>query len=239
MGMSLAPTVVLPHAGPVEDVADPPGDLAAGATPVPVVEQSTPPRLLRVLAVAALTVPQALVLLVQGAAPLLLREAPLLLVALHPFAPWSLLVAARTDPAAFLAVVVAVRFVPSCGGYLVGRWYGARALDRLSRKPRAARATAVFSRLSVRFGGPLLVLYPGATSSVLAGINAMPVRRFLPLTLTGLLLAASVTRLLAAAASGPVAEVSALLDRYAISAGVVLVVGVVVVQSVSRWRRSR
>ena len=63
----------------------------------------------RALAVAALVVPQVVVLLVQGAAPLLLREAPLVLLALHPFEPWSVLVATRTDSLQFVAVVVAVR----------------------------------------------------------------------------------------------------------------------------------
>lgn len=77
-------------------------------------------------------------LLVQAAAPLLLRRAPLLLLALHPYEPWSVLVAARTDVLPFVAVVVGVRTVPACGGYLVGRWYGTAALDRLSHA-RAAR----------------------------------------------------------------------------------------------------
>ena len=63
-----------------------------------------PPLPLRLIALAALVVPQVLVVAVQGAAPLLLREAPLVLLALHPFGPWSYLVSTRTDVAAFLAV---------------------------------------------------------------------------------------------------------------------------------------
>jgi membrane protein DedA with SNARE-associated domain len=189
-----------------------------------------PSRLTRALAVSALLVPQAVLVAVQGAAPLLLREAPLLLLALHPFAPWSLLVATRTDLVVFLAVVVSVRTVPCLGGYLVGGWYGPQALDRLSRRPRSRRATAVVQRLSTRFGGALLIFYPGATASVLAGANAMPVRRFLPLMVTGLVLAALLARVLVSAAAGPLTAVAAAVDRYAVPVGLVLLAAVVLAQ---------
>lgn len=197
----------------------------------------TQPRLaFRVAAVACLVVPQAVVLAVQGVAPLLLREAPLVLLALHPFGPWSYLVSTRTGAAAFLAVVVVVRAVPCCGDYLVGRWYGPRALQWLSRRPRAGRAARTVQRLSTRFGSALLVLYPGATASVLAGANGVPVRRFLPLMLTGIVLAAVLTRLLASAASGPLTAAAAALDRWALPAGLALLALVVLAQLRPRRR---
>jgi membrane protein DedA with SNARE-associated domain len=191
----------------------------------------TQPRLpLRLAALACLVVPQAVVLAVQGVAPLLLRESPLLLLALHPFGPWSYLVSTRTDVASFLAVVIVVRAVPCCGDYLVGRWYGSRALAWLSRRPRAGRVASTVQRLSARFGSALLVLYPGATASVLAGANGVPVRRFLPLMLTGIALAALLTRLLATAAAGPLTAAAAVLDRWAVPAGLVLLALVVLAQ---------
>jgi membrane protein DedA with SNARE-associated domain len=195
------------------------------------------PRLaFRVAAVACLVVPQAVVLAVQGVAPLLLREAPLVLLALHPFGPWSYLVSTRTGAAAFLAVVVVVRAVPCCGDYLVGRWYGPRALQWLSRRPRAGRAARTVQRLSARFGSALLVLYPGATASVLAGANGLPLRRFLPLMVTGIVLAALLTRLLATAAAGPLTAAAAALDRWALPAGLVLLALVVLAQLRPRRR---
>lgn len=179
------------------------------------------------LAVSALVLPQASVLLVQGAAPVLLREAPLVLLALHPFAPWSLLVSSRTDLLPFLVVMVLVRTVPCCGDYLVGRWYGARALDRLSRRPRARRLTTAGRRLSARAGGALLVLYPGAAASVLAGANGMPARRFAPLMVTGIVLSAVLARALATAAAEPVTAVAGWVERHALPLGAALVVAVV------------
>jgi membrane protein DedA with SNARE-associated domain len=199
-------------------------------------ERSQPRLALRLAAVACLVVPQAVVLAVQGVAPLLLREAPLVLLALHPFGPWSYLVSTRTGAAAFLAVVVVVRAVPCCGDYLVGRWYGPRALQWLSRRPRAGRAARTVQRLSARFGSALLVLYPGATASVLAGANGLPVRRFLPLMMTGIVLAALLTRLLATAAAGPLTTAAAALDRWALPAGLVLLALVVLAQLRPRRR---
>ena len=189
-----------------------------------------PPMALRVAAVMGLLVPQVLVLAVQGVAPLLLREAPLVLLALHPFGPWSYLVSTRTGVVEFLAVLVLVRAVPCCGDYLVGRWYGPRALARMSRRPRAGRVARTVQRLSRRAGGWLLLLYPGATASVLAGANGMPVRRFLPLMVTGIVLAAGLTRLLATAAASPLTAAAEALDRWAVPAGLVLVGMVLLVQ---------
>ena len=174
-------------------------------------------------AVAALALPQVLTLLVQGAAPLLLREAPLLLLALHPYEPWSVLVAARTDVLPFTAVILAVRTVPACGGYLVGRWYGPRALDRLSRSRCVVRRLGRTPRLlSGRVPCALLVVYPGATASVLAGIARLRPPAFLPLMLTRLLVGAAVSRMLAMVAGGPVARVAALVDQHALLLGAVL-----------------
>ena len=196
--------------------------------------EARPAPRLRALALAALLVPQAVLVLVQGAAPLLLREVPLLLLALYPFQPWSLLVSARTGPVEFVAVIVAVRTVPCWGGYFVGRWYGVRALDRLSRGRRAGRVTRAVVRVWARAGGLLLVVYPGATSSVLAGANAMPLRRFVPLMLTGLLLSAVLTRIIADSASGLVAPAAAFVEQYAVPLGLALLAGVVATQLVRR-----
>jgi membrane protein DedA with SNARE-associated domain len=126
--------------------------------------------------------------------------------------------------------------VPCCGDYLVGRWYGPRALAWVSRRPRAGRVARTVQRLSSRAGGWLLLLYPGATASVLAGVNGMPVRRFLPLMVTGIVMAAVLTRLLASAADGPLTAAAAALDRWAVPAGLALLVLVVLVQ-VRRGRR--
>ena len=197
---------------------------------------SGPATAVRALAVAALVVPQVLVLLVQGAAPLLLREAPLLLLALHPFEPWSVLVAARTDALAFVAVVVGVRIVPACGGYLVGRWYGTTALERLSRSRWLHRRAHAPRLLSRRTAMVLLVLFPGATASVLAGVTRLRATTFLPLMLTGLVLGALLSRTLAALAAGPVTALASFLDRHVILLGAAVMVIAALVEVLQRRR---
>ena len=194
---------------------------------------------LRALALTGLVVPQVAVVAVQGAAPLLLREAPLVLLALHPFAPWSLLVATRTGFLEFVAVVVLVRTVPCCGDYLLGRWYGPPALARLSRLRRAGPVALRVQSLSARFGGLLLLLYPGATASVLAGVNGMPVRRFLPLMVAGITAAALLARGLVLAAGDRLTAVAEQVDRYAVALGAVLLVATLVWAVLTRDRQRR
>ena len=196
-----------------------------------------PPLVLRVLALACLVVPQTVLLLVQGAAPVLLRDAPLLLLVLHPIEPWSLLVAPAIEPVVFVLVVLAVRLPLYCGDFLVGRWYGEAGLDRLSRSRAGLFATTV-QRLFGRAAGPLLVLFPGATVSVLAGATGLSWRRFFPLILSGVLLAAVLTRALAAVASGPLVALTEVIGTYALPLGVALVV-VAVGSEVVRARRAR
>jgi membrane protein DedA with SNARE-associated domain len=124
--------------------------------------------------------------------------------------------------------------VPCWGGYFVGRWYGVQALDRLSQRGWAGRVTRAVVRVWGRVGGLLLIVYPGATSSVLAGTNAMPLRRFVPLMLTGLLLSAVLTRVIADSAGGLVTPAAALVEQHAVPLGLVLLAGVVVTQLVRR-----
>lgn len=192
--------------------------------------------MLRVLALACLVVPQTVFLLVQGAAPVLLRDAPLLLLVLHPIEPWSLLVAPQIEPVVFVLVVLAIRLPLYCGDFLVGRWYGEAGLERLSRSRAGLFATAV-QRLFGRAGGPLLVLFPGATVSVLAGATGVSWRRFLPLIFSGVLLAAVLTRALAAVASGPLVALTELIGTYALPLGAALVVAAIVSELV-RARRA-
>lgn len=197
------------------------------------------PAPLRALALAGLVVPQVAVVAVQGPAPLLLREAPLVLLALHPFAPWSLLVATRTGLLEFVVVVVVVRAVPCCGDYLLGRWYGPRALDRLARLRRTGPVALRVQQLSARFGGLLLLVYPGATASVLAGVKGMPVRRFLPLMVAGITAAALLARALAAAAGDQLSTVADAVDRSALALGAVLLVATLVWAVLTRDRLRR
>lgn len=160
-------------------------------------------------------VPQVLVLLAQPAAAFLLRDAPLLLLAMHPFQPWALLVSPKVGWASFASIIVACRGAAYFGDYFIGRWYGERGLRWLRARRSTAKSTQVVEWVFARMGGVLLVLYPGLVVSVLAGATGMRFRRFASLILLGLVLWASVLRLIGSAAAGPLTEIASFVERYA------------------------
>lgn len=73
-----------------------------------------------------------------------------------------------------------------------------------------------------RASAVLLVLYPRATASLLAGAGGLRTRTFLPLMLTGLVVGAVVSRVLAGVAAGPVDALAGFVDRHVIALGAVL-----------------
>ena len=179
---------------------------------------------LRRACLLALLVPALVTLAVQPAAPYLLDAAPLLLLVLHPYEPWSLLVSDRFSLTPFVLVVVAVRGAACWADYWVGRWYGPAATAFLVQH-RAGRVPALVRRAFSAAQVPAVLIYPGALVSVLAGSAGMPARRFFPLLLSGLTGWALLTRTVASSASAPLARVvSVLLRHSALVSGVVLVV---------------
>ena len=82
----------------------------------------------------------------------------------------------------------------------------------------------------------LLVLFPGATASVLAGVTGLRAAAFLPLMLTGLILGALLSRTLAAAAAGPVAALAGFIDRHVLLWGAAILAVVAIVKVVQRRR---
>ncbi|MCU1692724.1 MAG: hypothetical protein JWM64_1815 [Frankiales bacterium] len=201
------------------------GRAAAAAPPSPA---------LRRACLLALLVPALVTLAVQPFAPSLLRSAPLLLLVLHPYEPWSLLVSPRSSGTTFVLVVVVVRAVPCWADYWVGRWYGPVATAFLLQH-RAGRLPGLVHRVFSRARVPLVLLYPGALVSVLAGSSSVPARQFFPVLLVGLTGWALLTRTVASLAAGPVRLLSdALLDhaRLASALLVVVVVG-------ACWRLTR
>lgn len=179
----------------------------------------------------ALLVPALVTFGVQPFAPYLLEAAPLLLLVLHPYEPWSLLVSDSFSPTSFVLVVVAVRAAACTADFGVGRWYGPSAVEFLA-KHRAGRVPTLVQRGFARAQVPLVLLYPGALVSVLAGSSGVPARRFFPLLLAGLTGWAVLTRVVASLAAGPLARTTGWLALHAPSAAVFLLVAVVVVA----WR---
>jgi membrane protein DedA with SNARE-associated domain len=120
------------------------------------------------------------------------------LVALVPLAPTEpvltgmgvLAATNHVSPLWFVAVAAFGCTLSDHALYLLGRFGGRRALDRLRRRPSVDLAADFLSRHSDRWGAPILVIgrwIPGGgtVGSVLAGSLRWPLVRFTPTSVIG------------------------------------------------------
>lgn len=148
--------------------------------------------------------------------PVLVRDHPVLLLVLESRNRYLLLVAAKVSLEVFLVVGVLRRFASDPFYFLLGRWYGDRAIDYVARNTAGDggwihRVVGGFER----FADPLVLLFPGALVSVLAGAGAMSLRRFVALNVVGSLGAVLGLWWLAETAAGTVSQIVAFNDRNA------------------------
>lgn len=148
--------------------------------------------------------------------PVLVRDHPVWLLVLESRNRYLLLVAAKVPFWVFLGVAVVRRFASDPFYFLLGRWYGDRAIDYVASNSGGGeawlrRAVGAFDR----FADVLVLLFPGALVSVLAGAGAMSMRRFIVLNITGSIGAVLVLWWVADSASGLLARVVAFNDRNA------------------------
>lgn len=147
--------------------------------------------------------------------PVLVRDHPVWLLVLESRNRYLLLVAAKVSFPVFLGIAVARRFASDPFYFLLGRWYGDRAVEYVARNSGSEawvrRAVAGFDR----FADVLVLLFPGALVSVLAGAGAMSWRRFVSLNILGSVGAVVVLWWLADTASGVLSRIVAFNDRNA------------------------
>lgn len=164
-----------------------------------------------------LTVPIAVLsvggILAAAFTPLLVRDAPLLLLVLESRNRYLLLAAARVDLVPFVVVGVLRRLASDPFFYLLGHWYGERGVAWAQRRAGGGPWAQSVRRVFVRLAVPAVLLFPGALVCVLAGATGMPPRRFVALNLAGSVAAVAALRLLADAAAGPLGAVVAFSDR--------------------------
>lgn len=219
------------------DRPDGPPDLGAGPADGPLA--GLPPRVGRLAlgALGALTVVEIVAI---ALSPWLLVRAPLLLVGLSPSSrhlalavlevpfPWLVLVATLRRSLA-LAVV-----------WLVGAVYGRGAIAwAATRFPRVTRFLHWFEGLLRRFGLPLLVLAPGFTPSLLAGVTGIRFSRFLLAIGLGNLGYTTATVLFGDAMVGWTRPLLAWLAAHVTEATAVCVASVLTWQLWTRLRRPR
>ena len=154
-------------------------------------------------------------LVVNPAAPWLLKHHPLALVALDGRNRNLLLAAARTDIGYFIIFACIARMLTDPIHYLIGRVFGDRALVWLRKQFGEQNRFIGWIERSFRKAGDLMVFaLPGAPVCLMAGITKMKVRRFFALNLLGTLTMVFLLRGLASVLKGPLDAVLNFNDKY-------------------------
>lgn len=130
--------------------------------------------------------------------PLLVRNHPLLLIALDARAHDLLLASPKVGTAEFIMVGLASRFTVHWLYYLLGRWYGDAALRWVARRSRiGSRAADRSERAFRRYAFPAVFLLSNKPVCVLAGTSGMAPVVFVALHLPGTMLRIVVLRVIA------------------------------------------
>ena len=147
--------------------------------------------------------------------PLLASEQPLLLMLIYPVSGALFLIAPKFDPVTFVAIATVRRVVVHILFYLLGRWYGDRALSWVGQRggSDASGMAALVVRFFARFGWAIVTIFPGPFPSILAGSSRMRWPLFLALDLLGTIVSVAIVRVAATAASGPLATVLRFIDQ--------------------------
>jgi membrane protein DedA with SNARE-associated domain len=172
-------------------------------------------------------------------APALLAEHPLLLVSLNP-APRHLVLATNSvDALPFFSVALARLFFPDPFYYLLGRAFGADAIEWIERRSGASgKFLRSIEKLFARAGVVLLFIAPAGLMCVLAGAARMRPGLFVAVNLLGTLTGLLLVRAFGAALADPIEAVRQFVQANVIALTLASVL-VVMVSSYLRRRRAR
>jgi membrane protein DedA with SNARE-associated domain len=162
-------------------------------------------------------------------APTLIKDAPLVLLILAPKLRWLLLVANDVDPLPYYLVPLVRAGALLTVYYLLGRWYGDRALRWLeSRTGNALRPVLWIERNFHRARFPVTFVFPGNVSALLAGADGMPAVVFFAIALGSVALRLWAVRALAEILRGPILSVVEWIGDNQLWLTVVSVAGVMI-----------
>lgn len=162
-------------------------------------------------------------------APTLIDEAPLLLLSLSPKLRWLLLTSPNVGVVWFFAVPLVRGVAVLVTYYLLGHWFGDRALRWLeSRSGNALRPVRWVERHFHRARVPVTVLLPGGGTAMLAGADGMPATAFFATALTSITLRIWAVRALAHLFEGPLLDVLSWIGANQVWLTALSVAGVVV-----------
>ena len=147
--------------------------------------------------------------------PAIVAHHPLLEIALNPTNRYLALAANRVDAWAFYVVGFLRLAVTDPFFYLLGFWYGDRALAWMkARSPGSARVIERVERIFAKARYPIVFVAPNGLVMLLAGAIEMPVLPLVALDVAGTIARLVVIKLLAHVFSGPLAATNRFVDRY-------------------------
>jgi membrane protein DedA with SNARE-associated domain len=142
--------------------------------------------------------------------PALAAEHPLLLITLDARNRF-LVLARRVDLVPFVVVGTLRRLTSDPLYWLLGYWYGDRAIRWLEKKGGGGELVVWTERLFAKAAYPMVFLFPGAVVCALAGATSMPFAAFLAVNVAGTITAVVAVRLSSGLVAGPV---DAILDFF-------------------------
>lgn len=162
------------------------------------------------------------------------REHPLALLALSPINRHLILTANQLDIGEFFVVGLARHLVPDPAFYLVGYWFGARALKWISEgNAMAERLVGDDGRgledpAHRRYLYPLAFIMPNNWVSVFCGAARIPFRVFLVINVLGTTARIGLCKAVAVLFESEVATVSDWISRYQLPITIISIIGVLI-----------
>lgn len=154
-------------------------------------------------------------------APLATRH-PLLLITLDARNRY-LVLARNVDLVPFLVVGTVRRALSDPLYWLLGRWYGDRAIRWLETKGGGGVFVTYTERVFAKAAYPMVFLFPGAIVCALAGRVGMPFAAFLVVNIIGTIATVSVLRLFGDILGGPVDAILGFFNRHLVATTIVTV----------------
>ena len=169
--------------------------------------------------------------------PSLVVDHPLLMVALNANNRYLILVTNDLGPFGFYTAAILRRVVPSIAFYLLGRWFGHRAVHWLAgREPASTDVVAVVQRLFDRFGWWIVAIAPMTFTCLLAGAAKLRPKVVVPIVVVSITVRLVLIRWLGSQFAGTLDNVVHWIDR---SRGplMVVTVGLVLISAFSQRKR--
>jgi membrane protein DedA with SNARE-associated domain len=144
--------------------------------------------------------------------PRLATRDPLLLIMLEA-RNRNLVLARHVDLLPFILVGTIRRMISDPLYWLLGVWYGDKAIRWIEEKAGGGALVRVTEQFFAKAAYPMVFLFPGAIVCALAGATGMPFPAFIATNLAGTITMVTLLRLAGDALSGPVDAVLRFFDR--------------------------